>query len=93
MSVTILSNNNKTVGSELSLRCNVIKAKGITSSLKFVWMKNGTPIEDDRISGINNSTLQFSYLSENDEGVYTCSVIILNTSVSDELPLDEFQSE
>ena len=99
VNMTIISNHNKTVGSELSLGCNVTIANGVTSNLTITWMKNGTPVEemnDNRIKIHNstiNSTLQFVYLSEDDEGVYNCSVTIRNTSAFGVFSLDEFDGE
>ena len=102
MNVTIVSNNNRTVGSALSLECDVVIASGVNvnSSLGLVWMKNGTSVEemnDDRIKILDNytisSSLQFEYLSEDDEGVYNCSVTIRNTRASSVFSLDEFDGE
>ena len=97
--MTIISNHNKTVGSELLLGCNVTRASGVTSIPQFVWMKNGTPVEEmnDKRIKIHNytisSSLQFIYLSEDDEGVYNCSVTIRNTRASGIFSLYEFDGE
>ena len=101
MNVTIVSNNNKIVGSALSLECDVVKASGVnvTSSLDLVWMKNGTSVEemdDGRIKIHDNTTssiLQFSYLSEEDEGVYTCNATFRDSNVSGVFSLDKFVGE
>ena len=97
VNITIFSNHNKTIGSELSLGCNVTRASGVTSNLTIAWMKNGTPVEemnDNRTKiHIINSTLKFVYLSEDDEGVYNCSVTIRNTSASGVFSLYEFDGE
>ena len=100
VNITIISNHNKTVGSELLLGCNVTRASGVTSIPQFVWMKNGTAVEemnDNRIKILDNytisSSLQFEYLSEDDEGVYNCSVTIRNTSASGVFSLHEFDGE
>ena len=99
VNITVFSNHHKTVGGELLLGCNVTRASGVTSIPQFVWMKNGTPVEemnDNRIKIHNytiSSSLQFVYLSEDDEGVYNCSVTIRNTSASGVFSLDEFDGE
>ena len=97
VNITIFTNHNKTVGSELSLGCNVTRVSGVTGNLTIVWMKNGTPVEEmnDKRTKIHaiNSTLQFEYLSEDDEGVYNCSVTIHNTRASGVFSLDEFDGE
>ena len=92
----VLNNKTRTVGSELSLECNVTTVRGITSELKVVWMKNYSTIEktdnsriiisstrvDSDESIVYASTLQFLYLSEDDENVYSCSVTIIGTETS-----------
>ena len=99
MSITVL--NTQTVGSELSLKCDVTTVRGVTSSAEIVWMKNGTTVEDMNNSRINISptdsignnyisVLQFSYLSEDDENEYICTVTILNTSTSESVELNSF---
>lgn len=100
MSVTALSN--LTVGSKASLHCKVTTARGITSSTQIMWTKNGTPVEeinDSRISifptnstgTVHTSTLQFSYLSENDNGSeYFCRVTIRDTNTSGSVGLSSF---
>lgn len=97
VNVAILSN--KTVGSNLSLRCDANTVQGVISDVEFMWMKNGTIVEmNDRInifqnsSIIHSSTLHFSYLSESDENNYTCIATILstNTSGSDNYELNNF---
>ena len=101
MNVTIVSNNNKIVGSALSLECDVVIASGVnvTSSLDLVWMKNGTSVEemnDGRIKIHDNTTssiLQFSYLSEEDEGVYTCNATFRDTYVFGVFSLDNLDGE
>ena len=59
------------------------------SSVMISWMgPNGSYINNSRITtemdglanhNTYNSTLQFDYLMEGDEGIYTCSVAILET--------------
>ena len=104
MSVTVL--NHQTVGSELSLKCNVTTVRGLTSNVEIVWMTtSGTEVgelNDSRISisptessgSIHTSTLQFSYLSEDDDkSVYICSAAIHEINASRSVELNDFQSE
>ena len=101
MNVTIVRNNNRTVGSALSLQCDVVIASGVNvnSSLGLVWMKNGISVEemnDDRIKildSMTSSILQFSYLSEEDEDTYTCNATFRDTNVSGVFSLDNLHGE
>lgn len=99
VSITVL--NTQTVGSELSLQCDATTVRGITSSTEIVWMRNGMAIEEMNNSRINisptdsngnnyTSVLQFSYLGEDDENEYTCTVTILDTSTSESVGLNSF---
>ena len=100
MTLTIL--NDTVAGSELSLKCDVNIVRGVTSSADIMWMKNNTPVEginNDRISihsavsdasNFYTSNLQFLYLSEDDESVYTCIVKILDTSTFKSVELKNF---
>ena len=96
--MTILNNKN-TVGSKLSLECNVTTVSGVSSTAEIVWIKNGTMVEetsDGRISikndSIRISILQFLYLSEDDESDYTCNATIRDTSNSNSIKLNNFDS-
>ena len=97
--MAILDNNNRTVGSPLFLGCSATVVSGISSKVVINWTKNGDLVDtsDDRIQisddGNYNSTLQFLYLSEVDEGVYTCNVTILNVSNSSLVELNKFNSK
>ena len=99
--MVILNNTNKIVGSSLSLQCDVAIASGVNvnNNLDFVWMKNGAPVEEmnnGRIKIHDNATssiLQFSYLSEEDEGVFTCSVTFRDTNVFGVFSLDKLVGE
>ena len=100
VNVAILNNKNKTVGSQLFLGCSVTTVSGISSKVDIVWTKNGDLVEetsDDRIQisddGNYTSTLQFLYLSEVDEGVYSCNVTILDVSNSSLVELNKFNSK
>ena len=98
MNVTILENKRKTVGSTLSLKCNVTTVIGISSRVEILWIKNGTIVnETSRIKIFQNnsthiSTLQFSYLSEDDESNYACSATIHDSSNSELIELSNFDS-
>ena len=78
------------VGSPQDIQCIVSTVSGVESSLVMIsWMgpngsytsNNRITIEMDAMANINtyNSTLQLAYLMEEDEGIYTCSVTILDT--------------
>ena len=80
------------VGSPLFIVCTVFTVDGVESSLVTIdWVipkesyKNNTRItvEMDKMKpnplNAYNSTLQFSYLMEGDEGMYTCRVAIMDT--------------
>ena len=99
VSITIL--NTQTVGSELSLKCDVTTVRGVTSNAEIVWMRNDTAIEEMNNSRISisptdsngnsyTSFLKFSYLSEDDESEYTCRVTILDTNTSESVGLNSF---
>jgi len=83
-----------TVGSSQEIHCIVSTVSGVElSSVMISWMGPGgdTITNDSRVTispiiSINNdyiSTLEFTYLMEGDEGVYTCDVMILETSAAD----------
>ena len=100
VSVAILNNKN-TVGSKLSLGCNVTTVMGVSSSVEIVWIKDGTIVKetsDGRIiirifnDSIHTSILQFLYLSEDDESGYTCNASIRDTGNSESITLNNFDS-
>ena len=81
------------VGSHQDIQCTVSTVSGVElSSVMISWMGPGgdTITNDSRVTispiiSINNdyiSTLEFTYLMEGDEGVYTCDVMILETTAS-----------
>ena len=81
------------VGSPQDIQCIVSTVSGVElSSVMISWMGPGgeSIINDSRVtispitsSGNNyTSSLQFTYLMEGDEGMYTCNVMILETSAS-----------
>ena len=82
------------VGSPQDIQCIVSTVSGVELSLVMIsWMGPGgeSITNDSRVtfspttsSGNNyTSSLQFTYLMEGDEGMYTCNVMILDTTTSD----------
>ena len=82
------------VGSPQDIQCIVSTVSGVElSSVMISWMGPGgeSITNDSRViispttsSGNNyTSSLQFIYLMEGDEGMYTCNVTILDASISD----------
>ena len=87
------------VGSPQDIQCIVSTVSGVElSSVMISWIgPGGEPITDDSrvtisptTSSGNNytSSLQFTYLMEGDEGMYTCNVMILETNISHFIHLD-----
>ena len=81
------------VGSPQDIQCIVSTVSGVElSSVTISWMEPGgeSITNDSRVtisqttsSGNNyTSSLQFTYLMEGDEGMYTCNVMILKTTVT-----------
>ena len=81
------------VGSPKDIQCIVSTVSGVElSSVMISWMGPGgeSITNDSRVtispttsSGNNyTSNLQFTYLMEGDEGMYTCNVMILETNAS-----------
>ena len=83
------------VGSPQDIQCIVSTVDGVElSSVIISWMGPGHRGEsitnDSRVtispttsSGKNyTSSLQFTYLMEGDEGIYTCNVMILENTIS-----------
>ena len=92
------------VGSPQDIQCIVSTVSGVElSSVIISWMRPGgeSITNDSRVtispitSSSNNYTtsLQFTYLMEGDEGMYTCNVIILETNISDAITLSDFTSK
>ena len=82
-----------TVGSPQDIQCIVSTVSGVESnSVMISWMgPGGESITNDSRVTINpttsngnnyTSSLQFTYLMEGDEGMYTCNVMILETTES-----------
>ena len=93
------------VGCPQVINCTVSTVNGVeSSSVTISWMGPGGNIDatNDRVSigsitaGGNNMytrSLQFTYLMEEDEGTYTCNVIILETSESQSVELQTLTSK
>ena len=87
------------VGNPQDIQCTVeVEFNGVeSSSVIFNWlaperipiMNNSRMIISPTISFANTfvSTLQFSYLMENDDGIYTCDAVILKTIRSNSIEL------
>ena len=82
------------VGSPQDIECIVSTVSGVElNSVMISWMGPGgeSITNDSRVtispttsSGNNyTSSLQFTYLMEGDEGMYTCNVMIMETTASD----------
>ena len=92
------------VGSPQDIQCIVNTVSGVElSSVIISWMGSGgeSITNDSRVtispttsSGNNyTSSLQFTYLMEGDEGMYTCNVMILETSVSNFITMQTLTSK
>ena len=92
------------VGSLHDIQCIVSTVSGVElSSVMVNWMgPGGEPITNDSrmtISPITSSgnnytsSLHFTYLMEGDEGMYTCSVMILDTTSSILIKVDNLTSK
>ena len=91
------------MGSPQVINCTVSTVSGMESSLVMIsWMGPGGVITNDSrvtISPITSdgntytSSLQFTYLMEGDEGIYTCNVMILDTSGSQSAGIQSLASK
>ena len=92
------------VGSPQDIQCVVSTVSGVElSSVIISWMGPGgeSITNDSRVtispttsSGNNyTSSLQFTYLMEGDEGMYTCNVMILDISISDVISMNNLGSK
>ena len=92
------------VGSSQDIQCIVSTVSGVElSSVMISWMGPGgkSITNDSRVtispttsSGNNyTSSLQFTYLMEGDEGMYTCNVMILETTAKDSVELFQLTGE
>ena len=81
-----------TVGDPYEIQCEVYTDQIVNSDIvDITWIgpDNDTIVADGRLSVTTNSIghnhtsiLQFLYLSEDDEGLFTCNVMILNNTDS-----------
>ena len=92
------------VGSPQVINCTVSTVDGVQfSSVMISWMgPRGAITTNGRVTvgsvnndGSNNysSSLQFDYLSEGDEGNYTCNVMILDASSSQSVELQSLSGK
>jgi len=92
------------VGSSQMIQCTVSTVSGVESSSVLVcWMRlGGNTITNDSRVTINpttssgntyTSSIQLIYLMEGDEGIYMCTVMILETNGSASVELDTLTSE
>ena len=92
------------VGNPQDIQCTVSTVSGVElSSVMISWMAPGGEFitNDSRVtispttsSGNNyTSSLQFTYLMEGDEGMYTCNVMILETSTSNFINMQTLTSK
>ena len=91
------------VGSPQMIQCTVSTVSGMeSSSVMISWMGPRGDITSDSRVIINpttssgntyTSSIQFTYLMEEDEGTYMCNVTILETSRSDSVVLETLTSE
>ena len=92
------------VGSPQDIQCIVSTVSGVElSSVMISWMGPGgeSITNDSRVtispttsSGNNyTSNLQFTYLMEGDEGMYTCNVMILETGISNIITINNLTSK
>ena len=96
---------NLTVGDPYEIQCEVYTDQLVHSDIvNITWIgpNNDTIVTDSRTiitttnsTGHNHtSTLQFSYLSEDDEGMlFTCHVTILNNTDSESFEIEEILSK
>ena len=91
------------VGSQQVINCTVSTVSGVeSSSVMISWMGPGGVITTDSRVTISptttsgntyTSSLQFIYLMEGDEGIYTCNVMILETNGSQSVELHSLTSK
>ena len=92
------------VGSPQVIDCTVSTVSEVESSsvmLNWTGPAGGSIMRDSRVtinpttSSDNNytSSLQFTYLMEGDEGIYTCNVMILETIGIDSVEIESLSSK
>ena len=85
------------MGSPQLINCTVSTVSGVeSSSVMISWMGSGGVITNDSRVTISpttssgntyTSSLRFTYLLQSDEGNYICTVMILQTSVSESVQI------
>ena len=91
------------MGSPQVINCTVSTVSGVeSSSVMISWMGPGGVITNDSRVTISpttssgntyTSSLQFTYLMEGDEGIYTCNIMILDTSITQSVELQSLTSK
>ena len=88
-------------GSPQVIHCTVSTAIGVDPNIVMIsWIgpDENSIVADNRViispttyrDNNYTSSVQFTYLREDDEGLYTCNVTILETSVLDSIQLGNF---
>ena len=98
------STSSITVGEPYRIQCSVNTSEKVNNDIVNIswsvpdgFKKSSSRIfvhptvSDDDI--IHNSTLQFLYLSQNDTGLFTCNVTIVDTTLLQSFQLDNITSE
>ena len=92
------------MGSSQNIQCTVSTVSGVeSSSVMISWMGPGGNIDatNGRVSigsvtddgnNMYTSSLQFTYLMEEDEGTYTCNVMILGARGSESIKFGSLTS-
>ena len=93
------------MGSPQVINCTVSTVSGVKpSSVMISWMGPGGVFKNDIYSRVTinpttssgntyTSGLQFTYLMEGDEGIYTCNVMMLETTGSQSVELQSLISK
>ena len=88
-SVTVTAPNTQIVGQPLTLECNAVTVRGITSRAEFIWRRGRVVVQrlDNAPPTTMNSTLMYysnytiSPLSTNDDGIgFECRLVIRASS-------------
>ena len=84
--LSLIAHHVQIVGQSLTLECSVTTVRGITSTVNFVWSRNGTVLKDEskliedftiQNLDIYTDTYTISPLSVLDDGrIYQCEVVI-----------------
>ena len=85
--VNIVAIGNQTVGSSVSLKCDITAVKGINGSVSIIWMKNDKEVlrENDKTGNSTNTSALLLYTSlynitllkmMDDDTTYHCQAVI-----------------